>query len=1265
MKNIRLKMPVLVALVVLVVLVSDGLLALLSYQRASRSLSEQMELNYSVAADKYAQELTAWINTNATILDSVAAEITTGGIYDSEYEVFHRFLADNCRLLNKDGVIYDIYYTYPDNRMVCASDYLPDGSVDYSHDRDWFIGAAGTGELFFSAPYRDSDSGKPIITISKAVYRNNVLQGVLAADIFVDVLVDIIRNADVAADSYAFLVDQNLGMIAHPNEAYFFDGVPHGVMEIPGAPYAEVVSKIRSDSRDMVYLEDYDGVMRGVVVSRMENTGWYVGIATSRSVLMRGLGRLMRGFLIAAAAAVAAGGGILIFLVYALNKVRRQQRENEKQARQPEPPGSDGPEREKSSLAGPSPETSGKARKEEHAYRINLLVPILIIFLLMALMVLYTSRAIRSVAVANIREVGEDRISAAAAQLENYLEMEISSLWVTADTVDHMVHNGVSNHSILNYLMEETQNQKEHFDANITGLYGYVSGEYLDGLAWEPPENYDPTRRDWYLSAIEAQGEITIVSPYVDAQTDAVVISICRMLSNGVDVLSVDIMMDHIQEIVSTLQIKDKGYGFIVSRDGMLIAHQDETKKGRYLTEDEKQLALLDGILETREGIFEMTAGREKQTVFVHEIMNQWYVVIVINNRELFAEVRQQMTVNVLICAAIFALILFFYLLGRKNEQNYSRRIEEMRIEEQKQAYEAKALKLEKEAADRANQAKSDFLADVSHEIRTPINAVLGMNEMILRESTQAQHGEGAGPGAFGSITACARNIESAGNSLLAIVNDILDFSKIESGKMDLVEGEYRLSSVLSGVSNMISFRAREKGLEFIVDVDETLPDGLYGDEVRVRQIFTNLLTNAVKYTERGSIRMTLRGELRGAGSGQTVLLKAAVQDTGIGIRPEDLKKLFSKFQRLDLKQNSTVEGTGLGLAITHSLLEMMGGSIDVSSQYGKGSVFSVEIPQKITSAEPVGDFQARFQRDAREGKAYRELFRAPEAHILIVDDTKMNLTVAVGLLRTTLVQIDTASGGEEALRLTRANTYDIILMDQRMPKMDGVEVLRRVRGQTEGANRETPVICLTADAVIGARERYLAQGFTDYLTKPIDSRALERLLVRYLPEDKVLLVPEEEETAEVPLPAEAAEGGYAPLRTAGIDPAVGLGYCQNDEALYRSLLAEYAQSAGGKSRDMAAYFAAGSWKDYAILVHALKSSSRMIGAAALADVSARLEAAANAGREADVASEHAAMLALYRSVMEAIRKALGDADGGPAGPGVPESDDILEFLPE
>ncbi|MCR5356034.1 MAG: response regulator, partial [Lachnospiraceae bacterium] len=423
-------------------------------------------------------------------------------------------------------------------------------------------------------------------------------------------------------------------------------------------------------------------------------------------------------------------------------------------------------------------------------------------------------------------------------------------------------------------------------------------------------------------------------------------------------------------------------------------------------------------------------------------------------------------------------------------------------------------LREQKQIADNANEAKSQFLANMSHEIRTPINAVLGLNEMILRECDKVKASEEAASPevkeAFANIGEYSGNIEGAGNNLLSIINGILDISKIEAGKMDIVELEYDLRSLLKDINDMISFRAAEKGLEFAVDVDETLPGGLYGDRVRIRQVITNILTNAVKYTDNGTVRLTVSSKnADGVKEGDTLNLRVVIKDTGIGIKPEDMDKLFDKFQRFELERNSTIEGTGLGLAIAGQLVSMMGGKIKVDSKYGFGSTFTITLPQRVVSVKPVGNLKAHpdnasdgINDDARH--PYRPSFTAPDALVLIVDDSKVNLMVAQALLRDTGVKTDTADGGLKAVELAARKAYDLILMDQRMPTMDGTEALNLIRRQDGGPNVRTPVICMTADAIIGARERYLSEGFDDYLSKPINSQELEQTMLKYLPKDKI-----------------------------------------------------------------------------------------------------------------------------------------------------------------
>ena len=538
------------------------------------------------------------------------------------------------------------------------------------------------------------------------------------------------------------------------------------------------------------------------------------------------------------------------------------------------------------------------------------------------------------------------------------------------------------------------------------------------------------------------------------------------------------------------------------------------------------------------------------------------------------------------------------------------------------------ALALAKAATDqakRANSAKSEFLANMSHEIRTPINAVLGMNEMIIRESTSK------------SITTYARNVESAGRNLLSIINDILDFSKIEAGKMEISEGEYKLSSVLNDVTNMIIFKARQKDLKFNVKVDEALPDELFGDEVRVRQVITNILNNAVKYTHEGSVTMNVGGETDDNGKLQLVV---DVIDTGIGIKEEDLPKLFRKFERVDLVQNNTVEGTGLGLSITQNLLKMMGGYVRVSSVYGKGSTFTIHLPQRVVSPEPIGNFHEKFERYVHTLRAYRESFQAPDANLLVVDDTDMNLTVIEGLLSKTAINLDTASSGQEALGLTKSKKYDLILMDQRMPHMDGTQTMYAVRDQKDGMNLDTPIICLTADAVSGARTKYLEQGFTDYLSKPVDAPQLEAALVKYLPPEKIVVTEDsDEEEQESSGSMSELEEFYS--HTEGLDYSEAIKNCANESILSKTLQQFY-NSIANNLRDIESFYLGGDIKNYTIKVHALKSSARLIGAQQLSQDALHLEDCGNANDLDEIAAKTPKLLDDYRAYIERLKPLCG-----------------------
>jgi signal transduction histidine kinase/ActR/RegA family two-component response regulator len=396
-----------------------------------------------------------------------------------------------------------------------------------------------------------------------------------------------------------------------------------------------------------------------------------------------------------------------------------------------------------------------------------------------------------------------------------------------------------------------------------------------------------------------------------------------------------------------------------------------------------------------------------------------------------------------------------------------------------------------KQQAITAREAQAKFLANMSHEIRTPINAIIGMNEMILRENENE------------AIQDYAHNIQSASDMLLGLVNDVLDFSKIESGQLELIEDTYHLATLLQAELLLLRARTGDKPLSTLIDIDPKLPSKLLGDELRIKQILTNLLSNAVKYTLNGSV--TLKVFFQPIDT-QTIKLCFSIIDTGIGIRKEDLPKLFDSFKRLELNKNRTIQGTGLGLNIAKQLVESMQGTIVVESEYGKGSTFTISIPQKIMDAQPIGNLEDTLDKLRKEKTVPKTLFTAPDASILIVDDNSTNLILMKGLLKRTKANVTLASSGQKCLDLTKANRYDIIFMDHMMPELDGVETLHRLRADSSNPNQNALVIALTANAIAGCKEMYAAYGFNDYFAKPVQADKLEELLINHLPKELVHL---------------------------------------------------------------------------------------------------------------------------------------------------------------
>ena len=769
----------------------------------------------------------------------------------------------------------------------------------------------------------------------------------------------------------------------------------------------------------------------------------------------------------------------------------------------------------------------------------------------------------------------------------------------------------------------------------------YIANPYKEHTVimnngWQPEADWKVEEREWYRETEKSVEGRSISAPYYDEQTGYYCITISKMVygENGefLGIFGIDLYMDKIVDIFGETYSEDE-YVFLVDPNGDIINHPND----EYQMSSDIKVNIKDT------PYYEAYKGKtsEMYTFRDYDGVRRCCKYIVDNDTGFSIFIvwdwKQVYLYQIIYTAfyAVFVLVMIIVIIVLINKVIKSQTLMNNKLSEAVQE------------ATIAGKAKTDFLAQMSHEIRTPINAVIGMDEMILRETDDP------------AIREYASDIKSASKTLLTLINGVLDFSKIESGKMEIVPVKYDTAEMIDSLVNMISDRADKKGLTLNLDIDEKLPKTLFGDDMRIRQVITNLLTNAVKYTDQGSVSFTMRGEDI---TEEECTLFVEVKDTGIGIKEEDMEKLFESFRRIEERRNRTIEGTGLGMSIVDGILKLMGSSLVVESKYGQGSSFSFRIIQKIIDKDTLGQYQRH--RDEKVVDKDKNELKIIKADVLVVDDNVMNLKVAKGLMKKFGLVPDLAVSGREAMEQVKKKRYDIILMDHMMPGMDGIETLKAIRNDALIGD-DTVVIALTANAISGAREMYISEGFRDYLSKPINPTELEEMLEKYLPEDRI----ERWDMSDGRNLKEEEEPVLAELREKGFNIDAALGYAMDDKELYKELLTTYAQSYEERLPDIRKAHDEAEWKDYKTYVHALKSSSKTIGADTLSDMALKQELAAIEQDTAVIEEGYAAVLDEYKKVVEAIREVLhlseNTADTTETAETSADEPVILEFYPE
>jgi signal transduction histidine kinase/DNA-binding NarL/FixJ family response regulator/HPt (histidine-containing phosphotransfer) domain-containing protein len=707
-------------------------------------------------------------------------------------------------------------------------------------------------------------------------------------------------------------------------------------------------------------------------------------------------------------------------------------------------------------------------------------------------------------------------------------------------------------------------------------IYGFIGGKLVFGAPWDIPDDYIPTRRPWFIGAFKDYGKVNFCLPYYDAITGEWILSLSKVVfdkdGNPFGVMAVDILMSLIVDYINDMHLIESGYGALLDSELRLIVHPDETIFGMKFDEidsrnsDYKELMALlweyDNINAYRykslEGVDYVLFGRR--------LTNGWYLYVASPYRDFYRDV--DFMIIALSLAGLLSTILLCGILT--------------------------VMHRAKERADRANKFKSSFLANMSHEIRTPMNAIIGMTELLLNSKLTDHDLE------------CVNDINISAHSLLSIINDILDLSKVEAGKLEVKPIHYDFYALIDNIASMFTFIAKKKELEFIFNNDRKMSRYLYGDDIKIRQMLLNILGNAIKYTEKGYVSLSVITSV------ESKNLTFEIKDTGLGVPKEDIPKLFNAFEQSHLEQTRNIVGTGLGLPISKAFIELMGGRITLESKVGQGSVFKIVIPVVEGDESKVVHHEDGILKD--------NTISALKANILIVDDNEFNLKVAYGLLNLFEIDAKTVMSGKEAVEMVKNNDFDIVFMDHMMPEMDGLETTAEIRKLYQNGINEKyknlVIIALTANAIQGAKEVFLESGFNDFISKPIELHELLNILMKWLPFEKVNMKIDSKASSisEVKTPEDYEDFINAINHIDEINMEIGLSRVNGVINMYRKNLKLMHEALVPNNEKLTMLLKNKDIGNFAISVHAIKSMLASVGAIDLSGIAYNLETASKNG---------------------------------------------------